>query len=33
MLVFVAGAAGQDNLPWRVFVVEDAMKNFPEGGA
>ncbi len=33
ILVFVAGVPGQDSLPWRVFVIEDTAKNFPDGGA
>lgn len=33
ILLFVAGAPGQDALPWRVFVIEDSPKNFPDGGA
>lgn len=33
ILVFVAAEPGAAGLPWRVFVIEDSPKNFPEGGA
>jgi hypothetical protein len=33
ILVFVAADPKAAGLPWRVFVVEDSPKNFPEGGA
>lgn len=33
ILVFVAAAKSPDALPWRVFVIEDSAKNFPDGGA
>jgi len=33
ILVFVASAKAPNALPWRVFVVEDNPKNFPDGGA
>ena len=32
IMVFVA-AAKNATLPWRVFVIEDTAKNFPDGGA
>jgi hypothetical protein len=33
ILVFVDGAKTPDALPWRVYVIEDSDKNFPDGGA
>ena len=33
ILVFVAAPNAAAALPWRVFVIEDSAKNFPEGGA
>lgn len=33
ILVFVAVAKDANALPWRVFVIEDSVKNFPDGGA
>lgn len=33
ILVFVAAAKAPNALPWRVFVIEDSAKNFPDGGA
>ncbi len=33
ILIFVAADKGAAGLPWRVFVIEDSSKNFPEGGA
>jgi hypothetical protein len=34
ILVFVAaGGSAPGALPWRVFVIEDSAKNFPDGGA
>ena len=33
ILVFVAAAKSPDAPPWRVFVIEDSAKNFPDGGA
>lgn len=33
ILVFVAAAKAPKALPWRVFVIEDNPKNFPDGGA
>jgi hypothetical protein len=33
ILVFVAAAKAANTLPWRVFVIEDTPKNFPDGGA
>ena len=32
ILVFVAAAKDSKALPWRVFVIEDSAKNFPDGG-
>jgi hypothetical protein len=33
MLVFLPAPKTPNTLPWRVFVVEDSPKNFPDGGA
>lgn len=33
ILVFVAAAKDTKALPWRIFVIEDTVKNFPDGGA
>ncbi len=33
ILVFVSGPKNPGALPWRVFVIEDSIKNFPDGGA
>ena len=33
ILVFVSGAKTPNALPWRVFVIEDSITNFPDGGA
>ncbi|MEO5917705.1 MAG: hypothetical protein ABIS50_25970 [Luteolibacter sp.] len=33
ILVFVAAPKTPGTLPWRVFVIEDSPKNFPDGGA
>jgi len=33
ILVFVAAAKAANTLPWRVLVIEDTPKNFPDGGA
>ena len=33
MLVFIPAPKTPNSLPWRVFVVEDSPKNFPDGGA
>lgn len=33
ILVFVALPKAPGTLPWRVFVIEDSAKNFPDGGA
>lgn len=33
MLVFTPAAIAPNTLPWRVFVIEDFAKNFPDGGA
>ncbi len=33
ILVFVAAPKTAGSLPWRVFVIEDSAKNFPDGGA
>ena len=33
MLVFIPASKSPNTLPWRVFVVEDSPKNFPDGGA
>lgn len=33
MLVFIPAPKAPNTLPWRVFVVEDTPKNFPDGGA
>jgi hypothetical protein len=33
ILVFVPPAKTPNSLPWRVFVIEDSIKNFPDGGA
>jgi hypothetical protein len=33
ILVFVNGAKTPNALPWRVFVIEDSDKIFPDGGA
>lgn len=33
ILVFVAVPKAAGSLPWRVFVIEDSAKNFPDGGA
>lgn len=33
ILVFVAAGKDAGAVPWRVFVIEDSPKNFPEGGA
>lgn len=33
ILVFVPMPKAPNSLPWRVFVVEDSTKNFPDGGA
>lgn len=33
ILVFVKAAKAPEALPWRVFVIEDNPKNFPDGGA
>lgn len=33
ILVFVAAPKAPGALPWRVFVIEDSAKNFPDGGA
>ena len=33
ILVFVPAAKTAGGLPWRVFVIEDSDKNFPDGGA
>ncbi len=33
ILLFVAGPKAPNALPWRIFVVEDSPKNFPDGGA
>ena len=33
ILVFIAAPKAPNALPWRVFVIEDSPKNFPDGGA
>jgi len=33
ILVFIVAEKAPDALPWRVFVLEDSAKNFPDGGA
>ncbi|MCX8496239.1 MAG: hypothetical protein ORN51_08670 [Akkermansiaceae bacterium] len=33
ILVFVPGPSASDKPTWRIFVVEDSAKNFPDGGA
>ncbi len=33
ILVFVPAPKAPDAVPWRVFVIEDSEKNFPDGGA
>lgn len=33
ILLFVPAAKTGSSLPWRVFVIEDSEKNFPDGGA
>ena len=33
ILVFVPAAKVPSPLPWQVFVIEDTVKNFPDGGA
>lgn len=33
ILVFLAAAKAANALPWRVFVIENSDKNFPDGGA
>ena len=33
ILIFVDAGKAPAALPWRVFVIEDSAKNFPEGGA
>ena len=33
ILVFVDAAKAPNTLPWRVFVIEDTARNFPDGGA
>ena len=33
LLVFVPAAKAPNTLPWRIFVVENSAKNFPDGGA
>lgn len=33
ILLFVAGPKTPQALPWRIFVIEDSAKNFPDGGA
>jgi hypothetical protein len=33
ILVFVPPAKTPNALPWRIFVIEDSAKNFPDGGA
>lgn len=33
ILVFVAAPKAPGTPPWRVFVIEDSAKNFPDGGA
>jgi hypothetical protein len=33
ILIFVDAAKAPNTLPWRVFVIEDSAKNFPDGGA
>lgn len=36
LLVFIPGstsAASKGGMPWRVFVIDDSLKNFPDGGA
>ncbi len=33
ILLFVAVPKAPGSLPWRVFVIEDSAKNFPDGGA
>ena len=33
ILLFVAAPQAPGALPWRVFVIEDSAKNFPDGGA
>lgn len=33
ILLFVAAPKDSKALPWRVFVIEDTAKNFPDGGA
>lgn len=33
ILIFVAGPKTPNALAWRVFVIEDSTKNFPDGGA
>jgi len=32
ILIFVPAAKAPDALPWRVLVIEDSEKNFPDGG-
>lgn len=33
VLVFVPAAKAADALPWRVFVIDDSPRSFPDGGA
>ena len=33
ILIFIAAAKGSNALPWRVFVIENTPKSFPDGGA
>ena len=33
ILVFIPAGKSSDTAPWRVFVIEDTIKNFPDGGA
>ena len=33
ILVFVPAAKAADPVQWRIFVIEDTVKNFPDGGA
>jgi hypothetical protein len=33
VLLFVAAGKPTDSPPWRIFVIEDTPKNFPDGGA